>query len=336
MNNLPQSTRPSTPFAPIPNKSTRPVVDRRQLSDPLGYTHRYPSMAELAARLALHTEAPRTRHSYYRAIRLVGDHFGCDPASLSENQFRDYILYVKTVKHWMPKTIRQTVAVAKLFFTDILGQHDWSVFSQIKTKDASSLPHVLTRQQVDSLLRTIRLRRYRIPIKLIYCCGLRLSECLSLTVEDIDGKEGKLWIRGGKGNKDRMVPLPAAMLDDLRSYWKNHKNPWLLFPNAGRGNPHGQDLLRRMHEATEPMPVSSLQRLLVVARKELRIPDATIHTLRHSFATHLLEAGASVHTVQRLLGHTNIETTMTYLHVTHQSETGALQLMEELCNGLPR
>lgn len=335
MNNISQSNHPSTSFTTRPQKSIRPVADRRQLSDPLGYTHLYPSMAELATRLTLHSESPRTRQSYYRAIRLLGDHFRCDPAALSETQFRDYILHVKTVKHWAPKTIRQTVAVAKLFFIDMLGHHDWSVFSQIKTKDAVTLPHVLTRQQVHALINCIRLRRYRIPIKLIYCCGLRLSECLSLTVDDIDGKVRKLWIRGGKGNKDRMVPLPSAMLDDLRAYWQQHKNPRLLFPNAGRGEQHGEALLRRMHEASEPMPVSSLQRLLGVARQELRIPDATIHALRHSFATHMLEAGASIHTVQRLLGHTNIETTMIYLHVTHQAEESALQLMEELCNGLP-
>jgi integrase len=312
------------------------VADRRQLCDPLTYDHRYSSMAELATRLALLSGAPRTQHAYYRAIRLLGDHFACDPASLSQNQFRDYILHVKTVKHWMPRTIRQTLAVAKLFFVDMLRHTDWTVFSQIKTKDPDSLPHVLTREQVRALIEAIRLRRYRIPIKLIYCCGLRLSECLSLTVDDIDGKERKLWVRAGKGNKDRMVPLPEPMLQDLRAYWKMHKNPRLIFPNAGRGQQHGPELFRRMHEASDPMPVCSLQRLLVVARKQLRIPDATIHTLRHSFATHMLEAGASVHTVQRLLGHSHIETTMGYLHLTHQSETGALQIMEGLCYGLPR
>jgi integrase len=180
------------------------------------------------------------------------------------------------------------------------------------------------------------LRRYRIPIKLIYCCGLRVSECLGLTVHDILGKENKLWIRGSKGHKDRMVPLPAPLVEDLRSYWSFHRHPLWIFPNVGRGRQQGGELAARMRGATATMPVSSLQRLLVEARKELDIPAATPHTLRHSFATHLLEAGADLHTIQRLLGHAHINTTMVYLHVTHQSGTDALRLMEDLCKDLPR
>lgn len=310
--------------------------DPRQHEDPLGYQHPYPSMAEFAARLALRTDAPRTRHSYYRAMRLIHDHCGCDPARITENQLRDYILHVKTCKGWRPKTIRQTVATARLFFLDMLGHHDWTVFSQIKTKDHNELPAVLTREQVHRLLAHIRLRRYRIPIKLIYCCGLRVSECLSLTVHDILGKERKLWIRGSKGHKDRMVPLPAPLVEDLRAYWRIHRHPLWIFPNVGRGHQEGGKLAERMGGASATMPISSLQRLLVEARKELNIPDATPHTLRHSFATHMLEAGADLHTIQRLLGHAHINTTMVYLHVTHRSATDALLLMEDLCKDLPR
>jgi site-specific recombinase XerD len=293
-------------------------------------------MAEYAKRLALRTDANRTRHSYYRSMRLIQQHCGGDPALITQDQLRDYILHVKSVKGWKPKTIRQTVACAKIFFVEMLGHHDWTVFSQVKTKDHDELPAVLTRAQVHDLLVHIRLRRYRIPLKLIYCCGLRLSECLSLTVHDILGNENKLMIRGGKGHKDRMVPLPAPMVEDLRRYWAFHRNPLLLFPNAGRGHHHGEWLQARMRAATDPMPVSSLQRLMLVARKELNLPDASIHTLRHSFATHMLEGGANLHTIQSLLGHRQINTTMVYLHLTHQSGSDALRLMEGLCTGLPR
>ena len=306
-------------------------------ADPLTYTHAWPSMKGFAELLALRYDSPRTRHSYYRQLRLLCEHFGgSDPALLTEEMLRDYLLHVKTVRHWQPKTIRQALATAQVFFVEQLGHPRWRLFDQVKAKDHDTLPPVLTREQVKALLKHIRLRRYRTPLKLIYCCGLRLSECLKLTVHDIIGSENKLRIRGGKGNKDRVIPLPEHMLQDLRSYWAFHRHPQMLFPNAGRGDNTPEALAKRMRSATSTMPHNSLQRLLVLARKELDLPDATPHTLRHSFATHLLEGGASLHTLQHLLGHAYLNTTEIYLHLTHQSEQQALRLMEGLCEGLPR
>jgi site-specific recombinase XerD len=308
----------------------------RAYADPTTYTHPWPSMERFARLLALDKHAPRTRHCYYRDLRLLHEHFDCDPATLSESQITDYFIHVKLTKGWRPKTVRQSAAAAKLFFVTLLGNTEWKVFERVRAKDDDSLPLVLTGEQVHALLNHIRLRRYRIPLKLIYCCGLRLSECLSLTVHDVIGSEQKLRVRHGKGGKDRIVPLATEMIEDLRRYWSFHKHPLLLFPHVGRG-PNDLDKLReRMHNAKAPMPVSSLQRLMLVARKELNLPDATIHTLRHSFATHLVEAGASLHTVQALLGHANIATTEVYLHLTHRSEQDALRLIEDLCHGLPR
>ena len=321
------------------NHQDQPTINTRagrRQRDPLDYNHPYDSMRRYAELLALRHDCGRTRHSYYRAMRVLHEHFVADPATLGEDQFRDYILHVKTRKGWKPNTIRQTVACARIFFIEMLGRPEWKVFSQICTRDHEALPAVLTREQVTLLLRSIRLRRYRIPVKLIYCAGLRLSECLSLTVDDILGEERKLMVRDGKGNKDRMVPLGREMVEDLRSYWKFHRHPVLIFPNAGRGPCSPDKLAARMRRATGPMPLGSLQRLVVVARKELGIPDATVHTLRHSFATHLIEAGASLHTVQALLGHKQINTTMVYLHLTHRSEQDSLALVEKMTQGLPR
>lgn len=328
------SSTPSTNSTASGAKISSKAGPRR--SDPLTYDHPWPSMAEFAKLLALRYDAIPTRHSYYRSLRLIHEHFACDPAALQEEQLRDYFLLVKTVRHWKPKTVRQCVAAARMFFVDLQGHEDWIVFSQVRAKDHDELPVVLTREQVRQLLVHIRLRRYRIPIKLIYCCGLRLSECLSLTVHDVLGKENKLWIRGGKGGRDRMVPLADPMVRDLRAYWRFHRNPLLLFPHTGRGRHTPEGVAKSMRQAREPMPVSSLQRLMVVARKELDLPGASIHTLRHCFATHLLESGASLHTIQVLLGHKQINSTMVYLHLTHQSEQDALRLVEGLCEGLPR
>jgi site-specific recombinase XerD len=330
------NTKPHHPASSRSSKSPRRHPDPIRESDPLDYEHPYPSMAEYAKRLALRYDSVRTRHSYYRAMRLLHEHCKCDPAQATQDQVRDYILHVKTVKGWKPQSIRKTVACAKIFFVDMLGHDDWTVFSQVKTKDHDELPPVLTRDQVRNLLTHIRLRRYRIPIKLIYCCGLRLSECLSLTIQDVLGKENKLWIRASKGNKDRMVPLPTALYQDLRRYWAFHRHPRFLFPNIGRGRTTPKDLSRRMREAQSPMVITSIQQVMVAARKELKMPYGTAHTLRHSFATHMLESGASLHTIQALLGHKQINTTMVYLHLTHQSSQDALRLMTGLCEGLPR
>jgi site-specific recombinase XerD len=293
-------------------------------------------MSRFADFLALRYDANRTRHAYYRQLRLIHEHAQCDPAEVTEEQLRDYFLFVKLKKRWKPKSIRQALAAARMFFAAMLGREDWRIFYQVRTRDHETLPAVLTRQQVHDLLSVIRLRRYRTPLKLIYCCGLRLSECLGLTIHDILGKENKLLIRNSKGHKDRIVPLPTPMWQELRRYWAFHRHPLLIFPNAGRGENSPQALAQRMRAATAPMPTSSLQRLVVAARQQLNLPAASVHSLRHSFATHLLEAGAHLHTIQRLLGHKQITSTMVYLHLTHQSAQDALRLMDELCRGLPR
>jgi len=308
----------------------------RNLKDPLTYDHLYPSMKQFAECLALRYDHTRTRHSYYRQLRLLLEHFETDPATLTEDQIRAFFLHLKTERQWKPKTMRQSAAALRLFYTEMLQQEHWEVFSQLKIRDHKELPAVLTREQVIALLLHIRLRRYRIPAKLIYVCGLRLSECLSLTVHDINGDQGKLWVRGGKGGKDRMVPIPQVMVEDLRRYWAFHRNPHLLFPSVGRGRCDQDGLKMRMHKATQPMTVSALHRLMNIARKELHLTQASPHTLRHSFATHLVEAGASLHVVKDLLGHSHINTTMVYLHLTHRSDQDSRRLIESLCEELPR
>lgn len=330
-----QAQQPKAKATPPPEAATIRTTSRDYVN-PVDYQHPYESMARFAQALSLRYDANRTRHSYYRQLRLLQEYFGCDPAQLTEAQVRDYFLFVKLKKHWKPKSIRQTRAALQSFFVELLGHTDWTVFAQVRAKDHDTLPAVLTRAQVHDLLGSIRLRRYRTPIKLIYVCGLRLSECLGLTIHDIKGTENKLFVRGGKGQQDRVVPLPTCLWHELQRYWKFHRHPLLLFPNVGRGENTPEALARRMHQATAPMPHNSLQRLLVVARKALNIPAATPHSLRHSYATHLLEAGAHLHTIQKLLGHKQITSTMIYLHVTHQSIRDALRLMEDLCRDLPR
>src|SRR5215813_3731484 len=207
------SVRTPTPKSWTPTSLATIRTTARDYANPVDYQHPYPSLIQFADDLALRYDANRARHSYYRQRRVIHQHVGCDPASITEAELRDYFLFVKLKKHWTPKSIRQARAAAQLFFVELFGHADWTLFSQIQTKDHDRLPPVLTRQQVRDLLAHIRLRRYRTPLKLIYCCGLRLSECLGLTIHDINGQENKLLIRQGKGNKDRLVPLPTSMYE---------------------------------------------------------------------------------------------------------------------------
>lgn len=320
---------------PSPSPTTAHIRSTpRDFVNPVDYQHTYESMERFAKALALRYDANRTRHAYYRQLRLIQEYFSSDPSLLTQTQLRDYFLFIKLKKNWKPKSIRLAKAACCQFFIDLLGHSDWTVLRQVRTKNHDTLPAVLTRQQVHDLLQHIRLRRYRTPIKLIYVCGLRLSECLALTIHDIKGKENKLLIRSSKGHQDRILPLPTSLWRELQDYWRVHRHPLLLFPNVGRGD--RASVAQRMRQATSPMPCSSLQRLLIVARKELNIPAAKIHTLRHSFATHLLEAGAHLHTIQQLLGHKQIHSTMVYLHLTHQTVSDTLHLMDKLYRSLPR
>ena len=137
-------------------------------------------------------------------------------------------------------------------------------------------------------------------LRIAYGCGLRVSELTHLRVADIDGTRRMLWVRHGKGNKDRGLPLPDQLLDELRAYWRQHRPAeWLFAGPTGR-----------------PLTVSTLQRAFQAARRAAGLRDGvTIHTLRHCYATHLLEAGTDLPTLQRLLGHSHLATTLRYLHL---------------------
>jgi integrase len=179
------------------------------------------------------------------------------------------------------------------------------------------LPVILSPDEVRRLLAAVVHFRHRLMLRLAYGCGLRLGEVLRLRVADLDSGRGTLWVRGGKGGKDRGVPLPACLLDELRAYWRQQRPADYLFPNR-QGQP--------LHNA-------SLQRAFkhALAASGLTKP-ATVHTLRHCYATHLLEAGCDLPTLQRLLGHNSVQTTMHYLHLRSErlrQVRSPLELLED-------
>ncbi len=186
------------------------------------------------------------------------------------------------------------------------------------------LPAVLARAEVKALLAAVREPRFRTCLGLMYHCGLRVGEAVRIQVKDILGRENppRLLVRNGKGGKQRYVPLTPAMVEDLRAWWRTHQNPVFLFPTPGRGwADRTLTLSQAMHLNRGPMSESCVQSAYRLARAASGInPGSTTHTLRHSYATHLLEEGVSLRQISAYLGHESLDTTVIYTHLTNVSE----------------
>jgi len=186
------------------------------------------------------------------------------------------------------------------------------------------LPVVLSVNEVGRILERVRLPKYRVCLTTIYSCGLRLREGVTLKTEDIDGERKQLHIKKAKGGKDRCVPLPERTLEMLRDYWSNHRHPIFLFPGS---TPQG--MFPSMSK--KPMNETSVRLALQAALTESGVTKhATVHTLRHSYATHLLEAGVNLRIIQSYLGHSSLQSTMIYTHLTEKAQSPAVDAINEL------
>ena len=177
---------------------------------------------------------------------------------------------------------------------------------------------------MQALLGAVTEARFRACLRLMYHCGLRVGETVSIRLRDIHGRDNppRLHIRNGKGGKDRYVPIAPAMVDELRRWWRTHQNPEWLFPSPGRAwADRTLCLSQSMGRAREPMSVSSVQMAYRLARAASAVNTAsTTHSLRHSYATHLLEEGVSLRQISQYLGHESLDTTVIYTHLTSISE----------------
>lgn len=254
------------------------------------------------------------------------DHFDKDPKYLTQGQIKGYIIHLKEEKRWAASTIRQSVACLSMFYGDMLGKK-WKLWDVVKCRDKKKLPVVLTIDETAAALGSVALQRHRTPLRLIYCCGLRLDEAVHLTIDDIEPNH--IIVRDGKGGKDRYVPLPAVMYDDLRKYWKKHCNSKWIFPSAGRGS--FAEARSAMGRSKRPIGKGSLSLALREALEKAGVrKKATIHTLRHSYATHLLEQGVNLRQLQLYLGHEDIQTTTLYTHLTPFGEEQGMQHVEAI------
>jgi site-specific recombinase XerD len=264
-----------------------------------------------------------TQDAYLRAVRQLADHFRTPPDRLSEHQVRDYLLHLKNDRHLAPASLI-VACCGNRFFYSHTAPRDWPTLQRLRVRRDKTLPDVLSVAEVRRLIDTVRTPHYHTYFWTVYSLGLRLAEGLHLQVRDIDAARMTVHVHLGKGAKDRYVPLPSRTLTMLRAYWATHRHPLWLFPAPGRDH----------HQATTadgPMQRSSVQHALQRVVQELKFQKAiSVHTLRHSYATHLLEAGVNLRLIQQYLGHNSLRTTMLYLHLTSASHEQAFARIEEL------
>jgi len=265
--------------------------------------------------------AARTQEAYLLAVRQLARHYHKSPDQINEEELRQYFLFLKNEKHVARATCTIALCGIKFLFERTLGR-EWKTFEFLRPAKEKKLPVVLSRAEVRSILARVRRRPYRVCLTTIYACGLRLLEGVQLQVTQIDGARQLLHIELGKGGKDRYVPLPSACLKMLRQHWLTHRNPVWLFPSP-------------LEDSNQPMSESGMQRAFREALKAAGIhKPATVHTLRHSYATHLLEAGVNLRIIQSYLGHASPKTTSIYTHLTSITEAQTRDTIEKIVTSL--
>jgi site-specific recombinase XerD len=267
----------------------------------------------------------KTQQAYVGAVRQLFRHFDCNPAQLTEEQLRQYFLYLANER----KVSRPTATIALCgikFFYERTLKREWTTLGLVRPRRVKKLPVVLSREEVHRILEQVHTPVYQACLKTIYSCGLRLREGSHLQVADIDSGRMFLHIHG-KGGKDRYVPLPDRMLERLREFWKTHRSrPW-VFPATTRGPKPGTEI--------HPLTDSSLQKAFKRAVDAAGISKrAHIHSLRHSYATHLLEAGVNLRIIQENLGHGSARTTQIYTHLTAEARASMMDPLNELMKDL--
>lgn len=270
----------------------------------------------------------RTQGCYVTAVRQLADHYRRSPDQLTEEDLRQYFLHLANEK----KVARATATIAlcgiRFFFTHTL-QRDWTTLRFVRPPREHKLPAVLSRDEVRRVLEAVRLPVYRTCLTTIYACGLRLLEGAHLQVAQVDSARLVLHIQG-KGKQDRYVPLPAPLLGMLRRYWRTHRSPTWLFPAPTR-----RGLAHSLAHGGGPVTRSSLQSAFRRALQRSRVTkQAHVHTLRHSYATHLLEAGVNLRLIQEALGHRSARTTQIYTHLTQEVRATLTDPLTQLVDGL--
>ena len=272
--------------------------------------------------------ARQTQEAYVGAVRQLAEYYGKSPAEISEEELRQYFLYLTNEKKVSRSTCTVVLCAIKFLYQHTL-QREWPTLQLVRPRRVRKLPVILSREEVAHLLSCLRLPHYKVCLSTIYACGLRIKEGVQLQVADIDSARMLLHVRHGKGGKARYVPLPQRTLEQLRSHWSIHRHPRWIFPARGAQRV-------ALPTATTHLGTAAVRKAFVAALKQSGLTKpATIHTLRHSYATHLLEAGVNLRIIQTYLGHRSPSSTALYTHLTDRVEVKATEIINQLTDQLP-
>jgi site-specific recombinase XerD len=269
--------------------------------------------------LSLQGKRPSTIDAYSRAVRRITQYFDQVPDTLTTADLKQYFNSLIQTHSW--STIKLDRNGLQFFYRYTLDKQ-WEWLSIVKPPQVKRIPDILTPTQVCQVINQTKQLRYQVFFMTLYSMGLRLSEGLNLTIHDIDKSTMLIHVRNGKGGKDRMVPLPELTLLALRCYWKTHRHPRLLFPGA--------------HTKTAtPMDKGSVQKALKRVLVDVKIKKLiSPHSLRHCYATHLLEQGLDLRSLQQLLGHASLNTTARYTQLTKVKQRDMSRAVNQLTDKL--
>ena len=280
-----------------------------------------PLYEQMLQALKLQGKRPKTIAAYSRAVRRVAGFFDRCPDTLNAAELKTYFASLVDTHSW--STVKLDRNGLQFFYRHVLDKQ-WEWVSIVKPPREQRLPDILTKEETFRLINRVCKLRFRVFFLSIYSMGLRLGEGLQLEVGDIDGERHRVHVRGAKGNKDRYVPLPDLTLTSLRQFWTTHRHPRLLFPNPAGG-------LGRMRLAAGPMDRGGVQAAMKAAVADCGIHRRiTVHSLRHGYATHLLELGVDLREIQVILGHVRAETTARYAHLTEVTRSHAATQLKQL------
>ena len=242
----------------------------------------------------------RSIATYVRLLHSLEEYHNCSVDEISIDQVKDFLQYSIETKKVSVSCINQLISAVRILQQDVLGK-SWESIRIKRPRGIKKLPVVLSKEEVKSMIETTRNLKHRVILAVIYSAGLRISELISLRPSDIDSDRKQIRVLG-KGNKYRYTLLSENTLDMLRMYWRAYRPARFLFEGQRKG---------------EPVSKSTIQKVFKNACEKTGIKkEATVHSLRHSFATHLLESGVNLKIIQSLLGHSSLRTTSIYLHVT--------------------